>query len=525
MGVDSINHLLDELNLGVSEPVLVGDVVGVSGLATRFSTSATGLQVKLFATSLQPVHTGLFGPALKINMNGCPHASTKVGGAGVDVAVLLIQTEVLSRLLLDGLLDSLDTLGKPGEDLLHISSLLHGDDTELILLVDPDEEGLLPVVEDATTLRPVTLHAGHLQVPVSGDKEEVVVNQLLADLLIHASQGVVVSGKVRGEVLDGIDHQLLNSNSLVPGDSRGQAESINGATNTDSARVDRDIRVNITLDLAGIHIRGVHSRGKDSVVLLDKRVEDGGKVLVGVPVTGVDATVLVVELHGDSDGLVKGEARCLGLDVLQLLPLVLSDVLGNKRVLGLDDGEVAWGDIIARSTSKGLGLEGGDDLEGVVNNLVNGERAGDHVPGSTTVVNDDEGLPGDSLLSVKDTILLGDLARPISKQGNVALALQTAVSLGCLHEGFVGVDGVGGHGEHSAVELLEVVDPLAEGGDGLGVDEVHRVEDENDILLSLVILQTDVANLSVDNGMGGKVWGGPRGLEQRHADSCSWQLS
>ena len=85
--------------------------------------------------------------------------------------------------------------------------------------------------------------------------------------------------------------------------------------------------------------------------------------------------------------------------------------------------------------------------------------------------------------------------------------------LGCLHKGFVGVDRVGGHGEDSAVELLEVVDPLAEGGDGLSVDKVHGVEDENDILLSLVILQTDVANLSVDNGMGGKVWGRPRGLQ------------
>ena len=164
------------------------------------------------------------------------------------------------------------------------------------------------------------------------------------------------------------------------------------------------------------------------MVLLDQGVEDGGKVLVGVPVTSVDAAVLVVELNRHSDGLVEGEAGCLGLDVLQLFPFVLGDVLGNKGVFGLDNGEVAWGDIIARSTSKGLGLEGGDDLEGVINDLVNGERAGDHVPGSATVVNDDEGLPGDSLFSVKDTILLGDLARPISKQGNVALALQTAVS-------------------------------------------------------------------------------------------------
>ena len=96
-------------------------------------------------------------------------------------------------------------------------------------------------------------------------------------------------------------------------------------------------------------------------------------------------------------------------------------------MLRLDDGEVAWGDIVTRSTSKGLGLEGGDDLQGVVNDLVDGERAGNHVPSSTTVVNDDKSLPGNSLLSVKDTVLLGDLARPISQQGDVTLALQTAI--------------------------------------------------------------------------------------------------
>merc|ERR1719347_996285 len=249
-GVDSINHLLDKLNLGVSKPVLVGDIVGVSGLSARLSTSSTGLQVKLLATCLQPVNTGLFGPALKINVDRGPHASTQVGWAGVDVAVLLIQTEVLTRLLLDRLLDSLDALGKPGEHLLHISSLLHGDDAELILLVDPDEEGLLPVVEDATTLWPVTLHTSHLQVPISGHKEEVVVNELLTDLLVHASQRVVVSSKVRGEVLDGVDHQLLNSNTLFLGDSRGKAKYINRTANTDSARVDWSIGDNITLDLA-----------------------------------------------------------------------------------------------------------------------------------------------------------------------------------------------------------------------------------------------------------------------------------
>merc|ERR1711922_95915 len=80
-------------------------------------------------------------------------------------------------------------------------------------------------------------------------------------------------------------------------------------------------------------------RGADSVVFADEGVENGGKVLVGVPVTSVDAAVLVIELNSASDGLDEGEAGGLGLDSLELLPLVLGDVLGNKGVLGLDGGE------------------------------------------------------------------------------------------------------------------------------------------------------------------------------------------
>ena len=76
----------------------------------------------------------------------------------------------------------------------------------------------------------------------------------------------------------------------------------------------------------------------------------------------------------------------------------------------------------------------------------------------------------------------------------------------------MGVNRVCGHRDDCAVELLEVVHTLAEWSDGLGVDEVHGVEDETDILLSLVILQTHVANLTVHNGVGGEVRGGPRGL-------------
>merc|ERR1711936_443680 len=334
-GVDTVNHLLDQLNLRVSEPVLVGDVIGVSGLATGLSTGSTGLQVQLLAASLQLVNAVL-GPARQVNVDGSPHASTKVGGAGVDVTELLAKAEVLARLSLDRVLDSLDTLGQPGEDFPDSASLLHGDDTELILFVNPDKEGLISVVEDATTLGPVALHAGNSQVPVSRHEQEMVVNKLLANPLVHSSQGVVLSSKVGREALDSVDHQLLNSSTLLLGDTGRQTKSINRATNTDSARVNRGISNNISLELAGIHVGGVPGRGADSVVLLDQGVEHRGEVLVGVPVTSVDTAVLVVKLNSAGDGLDEGESRSLGLDSLELLPFILGDILGNKRVLGLN---------------------------------------------------------------------------------------------------------------------------------------------------------------------------------------------
>merc|ERR1712198_47467 len=85
-------------------------------------------------------------------MDGGSHASSKIGWAGVDVSVLLGEGIVLARLGLDGIANSLDSTGKTGEDSLDVSSLLHGDDTGLILLIDPHKEGLGVIVEDSTTL-------------------------------------------------------------------------------------------------------------------------------------------------------------------------------------------------------------------------------------------------------------------------------------------------------------------------------------------------------------------------------------
>ena len=130
--------------------------------ATRLSTGSTGLDSELLTPLLESRQT-LLGVAGQVNHDGGPHAGTKVGGAGVDVAVLLGQSVVLPGLRLHGLLDSLDAAGQASEDPLDVAALLHGDDPGLVLLVDPQQEGLGVVVEDSTALGPVALHTGNLE--------------------------------------------------------------------------------------------------------------------------------------------------------------------------------------------------------------------------------------------------------------------------------------------------------------------------------------------------------------------------
>ena len=60
----------------------------------------------------------------------------------------------------------LDTGGGAAETLedgADVGTLLHGDDTELILLIDPDEESLGVVVEDTSALGPVAVETAGIE--------------------------------------------------------------------------------------------------------------------------------------------------------------------------------------------------------------------------------------------------------------------------------------------------------------------------------------------------------------------------
>ena len=74
----------------------------------------------------------------------------------------------------------------------------------------------------------------YFQVGVTRHKQEMVINQLLTDSLVHAGQGIVVTSQVAIQFGKSVFHQSLNIDTLLLGDTGGKTESLDGTAYTDS---------------------------------------------------------------------------------------------------------------------------------------------------------------------------------------------------------------------------------------------------------------------------------------------------
>merc|ERR1711997_918564 len=74
--------------------MLVGNVISVASLSTRFTTGSTGLYAQFFASLLESWETFL-GPSGEGNVDGCSHAGSKIGWARVNITELLGQLKSL----------------------------------------------------------------------------------------------------------------------------------------------------------------------------------------------------------------------------------------------------------------------------------------------------------------------------------------------------------------------------------------------------------------------------------------------
>ena len=200
--VDTVNHLLEQLDLAVAQPVLVGDVVGDPGLAAGLAPGDPGLQVELLAPGRQHLGAQL-GPAREVNVDRGPHACAQVGGAGVDVAISRIKHEVMTRLLLDRVLHSLAVLQHP-----EVVAVLENHRQGLVTLIVPvlmmfSLLHLTDAAHDPTLLHP--LHIG-LELPLQPlDLIIHVVKVLPGELMLHGRLSLVAGALVHV----GLDDALL----------------------------------------------------------------------------------------------------------------------------------------------------------------------------------------------------------------------------------------------------------------------------------------------------------------------------
>lgn len=163
--MNTIDHVLNELLLRSAESPSVGDiehtVVGLSML----TVGTTNLDIVLISDLLElSLISGELG---QLDVHRGSEGSTKVSRARGDVTEMVILGEL--AVLLDGGGGSRES----GENGLDISSVLHRDNSELILFIDPDQESLSIIVEDTTTVGPVSVEIASLEESVTFPKEIV----------------------------------------------------------------------------------------------------------------------------------------------------------------------------------------------------------------------------------------------------------------------------------------------------------------------------------------------------------------
>ena len=365
-GLDTVVHVLDEIDLGAAESAEVGDVKDAIISLGVLTVGTADLDVVLVSDSLELVL--LLGELGELDVHGSAHASAEVGGARGNVTKMLVVGEL--GLLLN--LGSSD--GEALEDLTDVGARLHGDDAELILLVNPDEESLGVVVEDATGLRPVALETARLEVLVATLEEEVVLDELVLLSLSHAGERVVLALELTVESAEGRDDLGLNVETLLLGDGGTERVVSQVAADTDSSGVDHPVLIRRevgALELTVVHVGDVLVRGRVLVVLGDDLVEKRSESVEALVAAGVHADAGVGPLAAREDALLESVA-------IWVLPVLAS----IPDVTGQDLGEERWG---ARGEVRELGDLGGEDevaahhlavgLDSAVRHLSNEDRA------------------------------------------------------------------------------------------------------------------------------------------------------
>ena len=206
-GFNSIVHVLDKLDLVSTESSQVGDIKdSIIGLGV-LTVDTSDLDVVLIGNRL--VKRCVLHQFWQVNVHGSSKSCSHVGWASGDITEMLVIGELGFGL------DDVGSISESLENLLDVRSSLHGDDSKLILFVDPDEESLGVIVIDSSSLGPLSLESSGLKVFISTLEKEVISDKLRLLTLGHGGEGVVLSLKVTSELSKSGSDKLLDLKSLL----------------------------------------------------------------------------------------------------------------------------------------------------------------------------------------------------------------------------------------------------------------------------------------------------------------------
>jgi len=232
----TVNDKCEKSELRVSQTISVGDIVNATNSSGVNTTCSTLLEAEFVKHIVQ---LGLIlGEVGDLDVDTSTESSTKVRWAGQDEAKMLVPHELLT-LCLHGIFKACKTLAEPAEDFLDVSTLLHTDNTEMILLINPDQEALLIVMPDTTGIRPVTCHTSAAQQGRHGlVKQEVISNELILLSVCHLREGIVLALEFSIKTSEHFSGDLLNLTTFTAGAEGWQAKTTDATTSTDTAGED-----------------------------------------------------------------------------------------------------------------------------------------------------------------------------------------------------------------------------------------------------------------------------------------------
>jgi len=293
---------LDELNLVSSESSQVGDIEDTIVSLGVLTVDTSDLDVIFVGNGL--MEGFVLHQLWKVDVDGGSETGSKVSWAVRDVTEMLVVGEFSFGL------NNGSGGGESLENLLDVGTLLHGNNSELILLVDPDKESLGVVVEDTSSLWPVSLETAGFKIFITTLEKEMISDELVLLSWGHLWERVIFTLKISAEFSKSGGYEGFNLESLLSGNGSTEWVSSEVSSNSNSSGVDHLVLVSRewwAVKFLVVHVGDVFIVNTMSVVLLDDLVEKWGEGVVGIVGSSVDTNTRVGPLSTGEDSLFERE--------------------------------------------------------------------------------------------------------------------------------------------------------------------------------------------------------------------------